>query len=99
MDSGTETNAEHYAQVLSDNVARLIGTSYGNLSRFSLRCGISRATLYRLMRCETSPRLDEIVQIADAFGVTPVQLITENAFDHLPPSPRSALGRTGHAEL
>ncbi|MFD2470633.1 helix-turn-helix domain-containing protein [Amycolatopsis silviterrae] len=61
---------------LAENLRRLREAHGLSLSDLSARCGVAKATLFKIERSRTNPTLDTLVAIAETFAVTVASLIT-----------------------
>ncbi|WP_205623105.1 helix-turn-helix domain-containing protein [Sciscionella marina] len=80
------------ADALAENLRRLRETHGLSLADLSARCGVAKATLFKIERAGTNPTLDTLIAIAETFAVTVPSLIT------VPEGPAVEVLRAGEGE-
>jgi transcriptional regulator with XRE-family HTH domain len=63
------------ARHLANTLKSLIKERDLSISPLNKRTGISRGTLYRILRAESLPTSDELLRLAEKLGVLPASLI------------------------
>ncbi|MFE3059547.1 helix-turn-helix domain-containing protein [Nocardia sp. NPDC059239] len=64
-----------HLQALAANVKRLREVHGLSLAQLSDRCGVAKATLFKVEQARTNPTLETMVAIADTFGVPFADLV------------------------
>lgn len=66
-----------YGQIFARHVRRLRHEQDLSQEEFAERCGLTRNHVGTIERCEHSPRLKTMTAIADAFGVSLLDLLVQ----------------------
>ena len=72
-------NVSHLAQVVKDNIVRLLDEKQISRAELARRMEIAQPSVIRMLNGEHELRTDTIERIADAIGVDPLELLTEVA--------------------